>query len=439
MRKRWLIPAILLFALAVLLVTRNNSSDKNSSLAQGNRPPSKSQNLLTQSRSQTKIKSNNVLSVPRSIIEPSPNFPDRRVHTSEELKNFHIPELELSSVTLSEAVEALLQAYADICAHTNEQPLNLNITLPNDLDTRVDFHFLNRSFLSALLSISTAYESIFELSDSELSLTKISELPAVPAGQLVARRWSLPPSFSSNLNHVLQTNDPEASAPSGPSPPSRKTLLTRLGIAPENILSSQYPDSSFLVSEQSEAALARLDFLIENVFSGEPLQHRQESTLISTTRDLGLTSGYYLPDQLDQQLATINSNSNTSLEVAPTVLARPGETATIELTRELITPATDGGFDNNWTGLQIRSRVDGYGFGYRPVIDLESRLGPDTLPDAASLLGDAKFHLGDIAPGPHALVQHQTTPDGQHQYVITRISQIDATGRPIAPRESSAP
>ena len=436
MRKRWLIPAILLFALAVLLVTRNHSSDKNSSLAQGNRPPSKSQNLLSQSRSQTKSKSNNVLSIPRSIIEPSPNFPDRHYHTSEELNNFQIPELELSNVTLSEAVATLFQAYADICAHTNEQPLNLNITLPNDLDTRVDFHLLNRSFLSALFSISSAFETTFDLTDSELSFLKISDLSALAANKQTTQSHRISPGIRTGLENLLRTNDAEDGAPRQSS--SSYALLSRLGMVPREDQTRHLSSLSSAMSLQTPDGHRRIQALLDLLLLPSA-QHRQQTTLISSDHDLGLTSGYYLPDPLDQQLATINSHSNTSLEVAPTVLARSGETATVEMIRELISPAANGGLDNDWFGLQIRSQVDGYGFGYRPNINLESRSGPDPLSPAASILGDAQFDLSDIAPGPHALVQHQTTPDGQHQYIITRITQLDATGSPIAPRESPAP
>ena len=368
-----------------------------------------------------------------------PTFPTAANTPPKSSRTFQIPELELSNVTLSEAVATLLQAYADICAHTNEQPLNLNITLPNDLDTRVDFHLLNRSFLSALFSISSAYETTFDLTNSELSFLKISDLPPLDPKKQGTRRWTSPLNFESKLSHLLRTNDTLNGLALPNDQRSIDTLLAKLGMTPLGAQTSLSYDTSSLLSQQNPEGHRRLMVLIKSLYNTTSIQHRQESTLISSTHDLGLSSSYYLPDQLDQQLATINSGSNTSLEVAPTVLIRPGETATVELKRDLISPGANGESDNDWIGLQIQTQVNGYGFGYHPEIELESRPGPDTLSPAASILGSAQFNLGDIAPGAHALVEHQTTPDGQHQYVITRISQIDATGRPIAPRESSSP
>lgn len=209
-------------------------------------------------------------------------------------------------------------------------------------------------------------------------------------------------------------------------------------MVPSGAETSKSADRRTIISVQNPQGHLRLDALIESL-RRPPIQHRQESTLISSDRDLGLSSGYYLPDQIDQELDSIDSGAGTSLEVTPSVLARVGETATLEIISEFHSLNTDGESEKTWTGLQIISQIDAYGFGYRPQIKLETRPGTVSHHPLDSIFGQSQFDFNDIAPSAHALVKHQTTPDGQHQYLITRITPIDATGRPVPPRGESSP
>lgn len=425
MQKRWFVSAFILLLLAGLLVLKKPSPSSSDSLSPSEAQSTKSKGGSLGARTQAQSKSGNLLRTPPSTIEPSPNFPKRGTHTAGELGNFYLPDLEIKNATLAEAVAELLQAYADTCAHTNQASLLLDLRFPEGQTTRRDFYLSHRSLQSALFAITAAYGVTFQLSETELVFTKLSELKPSSGEEMLTRTWTVPPSFSSELAALFATDDRHLAE----SPPIAE-LISKFGILlTKDSALSLSPETSALVLRHGKSELTQLDDIIASAMYKQPIQYHNENTLITSAVALDLKTGYSLPNEANTLLDSIQQTNSTEIAVLPSTLSRPGEPAMLEML-EQTAPASSSG---DWAGLKLTTQVDRYGFGYRPQLSLESRDGGSSA--QSSILADASFETSDIAPSAHVLIQHRKTPNGQHQYVISRISDLDATGRQVAPRE----
>jgi hypothetical protein len=139
-------------------------------------------------------------------------------------------------------------------------------------------------------------------------------------------------------------------------------------------------------------------------------------------------------DQVQLLMREMAQTAGVELMTMPSMTARSGQSGTIEITRELITPVDDSGqaFETHQLGHVLQVQGDALGFGHE--VDLKYT---DTTGEVDPTTGKANINKrtdmsdsGFTSDGGTRLVV-QTRPDGSRTLLLINSIIIDATGRPV--------
>jgi hypothetical protein len=140
---------------------------------------------------------------------------------------------------------------------------------------------------------------------------------------------------------------------------------------------------------------------------------------------------------MTQLMRQLEQSKGVDMVVQPSITARPGEDAKIEIIREVIFPprTPDEGYRTDNTGIVVDLRPSPYGFGHHVDLNFSEKVvaeGPESDPIQIverTAISDSSFS-GDGNSSMHV----QTHPDGSRSVVLVTPTLIDATGQPLHPK-----
>lgn len=319
---------VLILLLLVVIWTRSRESGDSSSKtgreasSWSSRPDNQNPNARKRSRSSRRTS--------MRVTNPT--------HAVKDLVDFYHPAIRLGDASLDEAMARLLALYREICEETGETMLPLDWEIagsPSPLGPiRLEGPFLNSCRKLALLSrMDLKIEGgTFVFQDLE-------------PGPEVEKSWVVPPTFKTYLNALfenktLETNDPFAPIDKAQRISGIRELLHERGILqPGEIL--EYDPGSGKVTVKGEGSTINLiENLVTTSLEERPLQIR-----------------YTAQQEVDGEWKAL-----------PTVVALPGQRATLELGDEVPYLAGNGTYHTAWLGTRLRLQAELYGFGERSEV-----------------------------------------------------------------------
>lgn len=351
-------------------------------------------------------------------------------HPPERLNQFYLPQVDIDGLPLEAALKKLLAAYENACRETGETPLALTFSVPPGQDR----------LLTVKVGVGTFDNSIRLL--AALSSLKVKregsaylfEAPA-ETGKLVKKSLLVPPDILSRLKSA-------ASSPSAATADFAGAVAA-LGIALDPSTRLKFsPGSGTLQIETTRAAdEVAVSSMIERLLGERPIQHKVDTKILELGKDVDWTPPEHAQlDEAGMQLLMreLAQKKGVDLMTAPSTVARDGQTAKVEIVREVISPVpgSDGEFTIEPVGVVLDFKPAVLGFGQKidmgfNVTDVEEDLKSSELKvvERASIT-DNSFTC-DSATRIHV----ETRPDGSRLLLLVTSSLIDATGRPVRPAE----
>lgn len=355
----------------------------------------------------------------------------RATHAPERLKEFMLPEVAIDGLTLGEALRKLMGVYEDACKKTGETPLRLTFDLPPGNAKKLHLKLSPRNF-------STSVQLLATFSGMSVNRSKLNYrfAPFADERKQVSRALQVPPDFQS----AMEVMDPFAE--SGPRRVSISELIKASGISLDPSTRLSLTNSGTLdINTTSGADVAMISALVGTFVSDRPLQQKFTQKVIEIPSGMDWTPpdvSQMTEGQVQLLLREMSQKAGVNLMTLPSVTARNGQSAIMEISRELITPVGESGqeFETHNLGLVMRVRGDALGLGHELAMNYI-----DTTGDIDAATGKANINKridmtdsGFTSDGGTRLVV-QTRPDGSRSLLLVTSTIIDATGRPVHDRE----
>ncbi len=349
----------------------------------------------------------------------------RATHVPERLREFLLPPMEIRGLSLQAALAKLLAAYEDACLISGESPLRLKFTLPPGFDARVNAN-LGNSNLDGSIRLLAGLAGLTVRRDGAEYLFEIPE--AFSDGQ--PRKIEVPPDFGSQLQRLVGITSVDSSEV------PRSTLqetLARLGIL-NNPGAVRLTGLTLTTPDAKDHAI--LKALLNSMASDSPIQYRVEPKIVSIPAgtDIDIPEGTLDTAGMGVFMRELATRRGVDLLTMPSATARPGETANIDIIRELIAPTDASGqeFETHETGVKLGITATGIGFGQQLDVNFSAVTGDiDPATGLAKISVDASIEESAWSPDAAARPLVQTHPDGSRILVLVAPTLVDATGRPM--------
>jgi hypothetical protein len=249
-------------------------------------------------------------------------------------------------------------------------------------------------------------------------------------GKLVKRTLGVPPDILSRLRSA-------ASSPSG-GPADLAGAIAALGIELDPSTRLKFsPGSSTLQIETTRAAdEVAVSAMIERLLGELPIQHMLQTKVIELSADLEWTppESAQLDEAGMQLLMRELAIKGVDLMTMPSITARDGQAAKVEIVRDLVSPVpgSDGEFKTDKVGVVLDVTPAVLGFGQKLDLgfnvtegDIDPETGGAVIVKRASI-ADASF-TRDASTRLHV----ETRPDGSRVLLLVTPTLIDAVGHPV--------
>jgi hypothetical protein len=327
-------------------------------------------------------------------------------HEAGRLKDFILPHIEGKDVSLDTALRILKDAYQEACFRSREKPLVLGFSVRDATDQTISFSMGGKSFLdclhhlAALAGLAVDREGLNFVLFRAVSTAEPAEL-----------------SFEKNLQamprlRALVGQDSEVAESDW------ESLLRSAGFLLENGSTLTEGSDGFLVVKGSKAEIDRVKSALA-LATQLPNQLKFTEKLITTTSPLDLTDPILSDARVQDLLRSLAQTKGTELIATPSVTAREGQSATMEIIREPMTHTRQ-----DWTG--IRNTFEASRTGLKIVGIDRSENRPEN-PDHSGWYTETETA---ISPG-DTHVQLLASRDGSYHYRLLTVTPIDATGRPL--------
>lgn len=333
-------------------------------------------------------------------------------HDASKLVNFILPKVEGKDVSIQQALALLKEAYQDACYLSREKALDLKFAVKDDPGYTISFSLKGKSFTACLDYLAALAGLEAKQTESKFELVNItdSEKPKELIGQVF-------PGFQTCLSDLcgLESADKNMDV---------ESLLRVAGVIRDASSSFKIGPNSTWSFNGSAADRKRITSLLVGLVGGSPTQLKFTTRTVTTTEPIDLKDSNLSIDENALLMRELASRAGTNLMTEPSVTARDGQNATIEIIREKIV-----GNQADWTGL--KHEITGSFTGLKLVGSDKTEKRPETEDDSA-WLSESQFAL---YPGETHL-QLLSSKNGSHTYRLLTATPIDATGRPLLPGQT---
>ncbi|HEY1123418.1 MAG TPA: hypothetical protein VGE67_17515 [Haloferula sp.] len=404
---------------------------------------------------------NETTNLPTKVSDRPATAGPHATHRPDQLKQFYLPDVNIEGLLLRDALAKVQAVYEDVCRESGEVPLSLTFLVPPEATRPLTVKTGIRNLDGAIHLLAAMSGLKVSRTGSEYAFTAPKE-----TGEVVKKDFRLPPDFFSDPSK--KEADPFAEAPvipDGMSLTDHFMALTNkdddliwtdpdepVQLSPAEYFASKgitldpdtkltrSPDGSLKLETTSAADRTTIEGLIEVNTSELPLQHKLETKLVYLSPDMNWTP----PDslQLNQgemqlMIRQLMQSKGADVMTTPTITARVGENAKVEIVREFLVPSQTepGGFESQPTGAITEFRPSPYGFGHHVDLNYTERI-PEGESGTATARVNERTAISDssFSGDGNASMHVQTHPDGSRSVVFVTPTLIDATGRPINPK-----
>lgn len=351
-------------------------------------------------------------------------------HSPARLKEFYLPAVDVTGLSLGSALQKLRAAYDDACRESGEVPVRLTFEVPPGHDRPLAVTLGPRTLDAAIRLLAMVSGLKVERTEARYVFTALEE-----TGEKKVREFRVPPDFGV----VKGGEDPfaEGAAPRKRLSPAEWFASQGIELDPSTRISFRAATSALSVETNSAADELAVSSMLRMMADEAPLQHKLETRVL----ELKAGSQWVPPDvsQLDEAgmqnlFHLLTEQEGAQLMTVPAITGRSGQQAKAEFVREWITPVegTEDRFETLQIGKVLQITPVPLGFGHR--IDLKFT---DTTGDVDAESGEAHVDIHtnientSFTSDSQARLHVQTRPDGTRTLVLVTPTLIDATGRPV--------
>jgi hypothetical protein len=355
--------------------------------------------------------------VAASPSSPSPQARSRlTTHAPEQWNDFILPSVDITDLSLTDALAVVVKAYQEACLLSHERALKLEFTVTGAPEHPISCSLKGKSLtavmnhLAALAGLKMRHEGLhmefFRPSDSS-DLTETNFRTDGGSRQQIKERQM--------LGAMLDSGE------------SMETLR-KTGILRDISTKLVKSEDGSIRFRGTQSELARLQSWLS--LESEPMvQLKFTNQQLVTKEPLDLPAQVLDDTQLRQLLKDASTGTGNHLTTAPSVTARDGQNATIEMIRE-----TDQNGISSWNG--VRYSMSASRTGLKVVGKDQSEFRP--APGAASSSGWVGEADVVVYPGQHQ-IERVSARKGEYQYRIVGMTTMNEAGRPLNSDESVSP
>ena len=397
----------------------------------------------------------------------------RGSHSPQQLREFFLPEVSIDGLGLEAALAKLRAAYEDVCRATGETPLHLSFIIPAGADARLRLKIGSRPLDSSIRLLAAASRLTVRRSGAEYRFAVPGELGRKPLSDTLA----VPPGFGESLAALAATETSSSGGLLGALAAMGVELdpSTRLSMRPGGLVIDSTSDADpftartrrdfcGLVIDSTSAAdpftaRTRRDFcglvidstsaadrgalaaLIEAMDSVPLVQHALTAKVIDIPAGVQWSppqAAELGPAELQSLLGELAQTEGVELMAMPSITARSGQAATIEISHEIIAPDADAPdeFSAHPVGIVVGVQLAALGLGHQVDLNYtETTGGIDPATGWADITERtaiaSKGFVGDAA----TQVQVQTHPDGSRTLLLVTPVLTDRSGKVFRPRQ----
>jgi len=350
----------------------------------------------------------------------------KATHGPQRLKEFFLPVIEINGLTLQAALQKLKAAYEDACRETGETPLQLTFNVPAGKDKALRLKLASRNLEASIRMLAAASGLTVKREGSAYHF----EEPAALAG-MSKKSFRVPPDLEAKLRE--SGGDLSNSG-------EFRDLFEAMGLDLDasTTISFDAKTGTVQLGTESAADMTAVAGITDLVSNDMPIQQKMETKIFELPTGMEWNppdpAAHYSDAQIQLMMREIAQINGIDLMTAPSVTARNGEAAKIEIIRELITPTDDSGenFETHNLGHVFDLQGSALGFGQRMNVNYTDTVGgadPVTGKAQISTHTDIKntSYVGDGSTKLYV----QTRPDGTRTVLMVTPTMIDATGRPL--------
>jgi len=282
-------------------------------------------------------------------------------HEVKDLPDFYLPEITLENTNLEEAMAVLVERYQLVCRETGEEPLPIAWELEGQARTVKKLGLGNSDLVSSCRLIALLSGTSLEIDGNLFRFKEIMD------GPRISRQWNVPPTFPYHVKNLVSNwveLPPEVfeyvelenvvlpdDLPVSPGQrvlektvvsPNVEDLLRSAGFLGEEESLQYFPGSGRLVVEAGIRHASLIDAVVMYSSESMPIQFRYR----------------------------LKNSVNGVEKKLPAVVARPGQTATVELGKEYIEREfQDGEPVVAWVGVRLFLEPELYGFSDRTRVN----------------------------------------------------------------------
>jgi hypothetical protein len=349
-------------------------------------------------------------------------------HAPRQLKDFFIPDVDIDGLPLREALEKMRAAYEKICLETGETPLALSFHLPSRNPKPLRVKLRSQTFTQSIRLLALLAGMKVKREGTDFHFAELSG--DLPSGK---RELQVPPDLKMRL----------AEFTGGSSEHDLRHLLASMGIEFDPSTAVEFDPSTAKLSIDAADGkdAAALTSLLNYLGSQSPIQVKLDAQVM----EIPSGDDWKSPDLqsmdkagLDALLADLAVRAGITGSALPSIVARNGEEATIEIIRELIMPKADNEneFETHNIGKTLLIEPQLVGLGTRMELnfrDVEANLDQDS--GDVSVRNRTEIDGIEYAIDAFTRLSIQTRPDGSRTLVLLTSSRLDATGSPFVARE----
>ncbi len=349
----------------------------------------------------------------REAPKPSPT------HQPDQFRDFMLPEIFISGLTLEAALEKLRTAYEEACRFSGEIPHQLVFKIASD-GTEFQLHLKAGNLDSSIRLLGMAAGYRVRRSGAEYIFSEIDDQrrPVHRTFDLTSRVWHAmdgnPLDHLANLGIQL---DPSARTHFKMSHTGELQLTLETTNTADEVKFADYLD----IIAQEKSFQSKIEIKTIEIPAGSDWSLPETDSLD--------------PQQEQTLLRDLAQRARADLLTMPSVTARNGEEASIELIRELILPVDpadeSSGFETHYPGVVARIQPSPMGFGYQSNLsfrvteaDFERAEGP-LVYDSVSITDHG------FAGNASTRLISETREDGSRFLLLFKPTKIDPTGRPL--------